>query len=268
MPDSRTLFFDSDRNGARGLFRQELDSREPQPLLTAAEDARGARLSPDGRWILYLSWPTGSHDAPAGQGRLMRVATTGGPKETLFAVGGFAIARAAGYPALEPRHPRFRCPSAGQATCVVSERVDNQVVFTAFDPVQGRKGQLASPDLEGAGLWDLSPDGRWIAVEGQRRIRLVPLAGQAPREILMENVIGIENILEALAWAADGQSLFVVPRTSQGEPLLRVLLDGKTQLLYRGTKYLHSPVASPDGRYVAFTDLKVESNAWVIENLR
>ncbi len=254
--DSRTVLFDSDRNGVRGLFQQGLDMRETQPLVARPDDARGSRLSPDGRWLLYLSWPQD------GEGRLMRVPARGGTPEAVFRVTGFAIARKSGYPAIEPRHPRFRCPSVPQAPCILSEQVEDQVVFTTFDPVEGRKGKLTAPDLKAADQWDLSPDGKWIAVAGQGRIRLVSLAGQAPREI------PTDSWLEAIAWAADGKSLFAVPFVSQGEPLLRISLAGNAQLLYRGTKYLNSPVPSPDGRYVVFADMTVESNVWVIENLR
>ncbi|MEK7409304.1 MAG: WD40 repeat domain-containing protein [Acidobacteriota bacterium] len=150
----------------------------------------------------------------------------------------------------------------------MSELVQSQVVFTAFDPVEGRKGELARINVKGDDFWDLSPDGRWIAT-GQLsgtdgRIRLLPLAGQAPREIFVSDW----SFLESVAWAADGKALFVTGFASKGTPLLRVSLDGKAQLLYRGSKYVESLVPSPDGRYLAFSDMTVESNAWVIENLR
>lgn len=261
--DSRAVFFDSDRNGARGIFRQRLADRESQALPAGPADVRGSRPSPDGRWILYLAWPSDTQGAGQPQGRLMRIAARGGAPEPVFPVVGPPIARASGYPAIEPRHPRFRCPSVPNAACVLSEEVEGKVVFTAFDPAAGREGALNAPGLDKAEVWDLSSDGRWIAVKGpSKRIQLVPLAGQEPREI------PVEHSLEAVAWAAGGQALLVVPMVSQGEPLLRLSLDGKSQVLYRGSKYLHSPVASPDGRYVAFSDLTVESNAWVIENLK
>jgi len=47
-----------------------------------------------------------------------------------------------------------------------------------------------------------------------------------------------------------------------------VPLDGETRLLYKGGYYVENPVPSPDGRYLAFGEVTLESNAWVIENLR
>jgi hypothetical protein len=140
------------------------------------------------------------------------------------------------------------------------------VVFTAFDPDEGRGGELARIDANGNDFWDRSPGGRWIAVgQSERtaaRIRLLPLAGQGPREISAEGW----TLLTSVASAADGRSLFVTGFESQGSSLLRVSLDGEARLLYRGPKYVENPVASPDGCYLAFLDMTVESNAWVIEN--
>ncbi len=90
------------------------------------------------------------------------------------------------------------------------------------------------------------------------------LGGGAPREISA----GLWTHLESIAWAADGKALFVTGFESKGSHLLRVSLDGKAQLLYRGGKYVESPVPSPDGRYLAFSDMSVQSNAWVFQNLR
>ena len=72
--------------------------------------------------------------------------------------------------------------------------------------------------------------------------------------------------LTSVAWAADGKALFVTGYASKNPPLLRVSLDGKTQLLYTGRCYLEEPVPSPDGRYLAFGDESEDSNAWVVDS--
>ena len=90
---------------------------------------------------------------------------------------------------------------------------------------------------------------------------MLPLAGQAPREISA----GGRTHLEQAAWAPDGKALFVTGWASSGPPLLRVSLDGATHLLYKGRYYIENPVPSPDGRYLAFGEMTFESNAWVIE---
>jgi len=50
--------------------------------------------------------------------------------------------------------------------------------------------------------------------------------------------------------------------------LLRVPLHGQTRLLYRGLKYVENPVASPDGRYLAFGEMTEDGNAWVLDLAR
>ncbi len=268
--DSQAVLFYSDRNGDLDIFRQGVNTREARALVTGPDETRDPRLSSDGRWILYLAWPRDGERVRSGEGQLMRVAVGGGPPQIVLRVAGYpGSARVDPPDSLTAKgHPRFRCPSVPQSPCVLSELVQSQVVFTAFDPVEGRKGELARINVKGDDFWDLSPDGRWIAT-GQLsgtdgRIRLLPLAGQAPREIFVSDW----SFLESVAWAADGKALFVTGFASKGTPLLRVSLDGKAQLLYRGSKYVESLVPSPDGRYLAFSDMTVESNAWVIENLR
>jgi Tol biopolymer transport system component len=152
----------------------------------------------------------------------------------------------------------------------LSERVQNQIVFTAFDPLQGRGGELTRIDVDRSrpAFWDLSPDGRWIAFgtteETSGPIRLLSLTGQPGREIS----VGKWTNLTSVAWAADGKALFVTGWASKKPPLLRLSLNGEAQLLYHGRYYLENPVPSPNGRYLAFGEVSVDSNAWLIENVR
>src|SRR5262249_28651249 len=162
----------------------------------------------DDRWILYLSWAKPQD----GIGRLMRMSASGGEPQLVFPVNGRS-----GPPADEPRAPRpapyagegntrFRCPVKTVAPCVLSEKLRNEIVFTAFDPVEGRKGELTRIGVEPyhAYFWDLSPDGRRIAfgvsMETSGIIRVISLLGEAPREI---DVKGWAN-LTSVAWAPDG----------------------------------------------------------------
>jgi hypothetical protein len=47
-----------------------------------------------------------------------------------------------------------------------------------------------------------------------------------------------------------------------------VTLDGEAQLLHKANWWMERLVPSPDGRYLAFGMVTIESNAWMIENLR
>jgi hypothetical protein len=50
--------------------------------------------------------------------------------------------------------------------------------------------------------------------------------------------------------------------------LLRISLDGGTELLYRSPYYLENPVPSPDGKHLAFGEMSGEADAWVIDRKR
>ncbi len=142
-----------------------------------------------------------------------------------------------------------------------------EAIFTAFDPVEGRKGELARIGAPLPNSWDLSPDGRWIAFGwggSPSRIRLLSLAGQPPRDISLDGW----NNLQCVAWAAGGKSVFATTWASKDPPLLRISLDGEVKLLHNGLFHTENPVPSPDGRYLAFGENTMESNVWVVENLR
>ena len=143
--------------------------------------------------------------------------------------------------------PRFRCPTVIGRPCVLSERLATQIVFTAFDPLDGRRGELARIDADRSRhfFWDLSRDGRWIAFglcdDTRSVIRLLPLASQPGQAF---TVPGWTN-LTSVAWAADGRALFATGWASKAPPLLRISLDGRAQLLYKARLYLESPVPPP-----------------------
>jgi Tol biopolymer transport system component len=273
--NSQSVLFYSDRSGDLDIFQHRVGARDAQAIVMGRDEKRDPQVSADGRWILYLAWPRDGERIRAGEASLMRVPAEGGQPEVVL--------RAAGYPGpvrvgpdgtapvmTAAGHPRFRCPSVPESTCVLSEQIGNEAVFTAFDPIEGRKGELARLNAEPrrAAFWDLSPDGRWIAFGARHttngRIMLLPLAGQMPREISA----GDWKRLESVAWAADGQALFVTSYSSNGFPLLRVSLAGTAELLYTGSYYIESPVPSPDGRYLAFGEITPEGNVWVIDDLR
>ena len=149
----------------------------------------------------------------------------------------------------------------------MGEKIQDQVIFTAFDPVDGRKGELARIGAPLPDSWDLSPNGRWIAATwrwGPGRIRLISLAGQPTRDIPVDEWRNLQSV----AWAADGKAVFATGWASKDPPLLHISLDGEVTLLHKGLFHLENPVPSPGGRYLAFGENMMESNVWVVESLR
>lgn len=113
-PDSRSVIFESNRNGTYDLFRQALDRREAEPLV----------VSPDGTWILYRQ------HASEGQ-TVMRAAIGGGHPEVLA-----PAAATAG---------EFRCGLQPGSRCVIRTVENDQFVFHELDPVSGGGASCRGP---------------------------------------------------------------------------------------------------------------------------
>jgi eukaryotic-like serine/threonine-protein kinase len=158
-PDSKSVLFDSNRNGTWDIFRQSLDQRVAEKLVTNPGSNRPA-MSPDGDSVLYLTFPTESgppESAYYSPRKIMRVALAGGPPQWLGDI---------------QNNGEIRCALAANV-CVVSDFGRRQSVLYALDPVKGkgrellRIGRPVSP--EGDKGWDVSPDGSL----GSGRERLV-----------------------------------------------------------------------------------------------
>jgi Tol biopolymer transport system component len=253
-PDGQTLFLYSDRSGNWDIFRQHLGERKAQDFILEAGDQTDPRLTPDAAWVLY--WDHVEAIGKVAPFRLLRVPISGGaPEQVLEATGGAEV----------------RCPFA-RRPCVLSEhdKLTGKLVFTVFDPVQGkgRGGEIFSvaSDPAASASWDLSRDGSTVAIVGldevKDRIRLVDVQTGSARSISL----GDSANLSGITWSADGRSWFITSSSVRGAALLRVRVNGETSELWKTTNTVGSPVASPDGRNLAFTVSTHNSNAWMIEN--
>jgi Tol biopolymer transport system component len=136
------------------------------------------------------------------------------------------------------------------------------------DPLQGRKSELVRLEGHSAGspAWDLSPDGSTAAVvdldEDQDGIRVVQLSNGSSRLI----ALGGSKRLSEISWSADGKGWFVASSSVHGATILRVSLNGEVSELWTTSSILGVPLASPDGKNLAFTISTFNSNAWVVEN--
>jgi serine/threonine protein kinase/Tol biopolymer transport system component len=151
-PDSQAVVFESQRSGSFNIFKQRLDRRVAEPLVSSKEYAAYGRFSPDGAWLLYFLGGLEER----GQ-RLMRMPVSGGPSELVIQ---------------SPRLVNYYCTTSGDGLCVAGEREQNRLVFYAFDPTQklptggipqSDLHELASTDYNPSD-WGLSPDGSSIAM--------------------------------------------------------------------------------------------------------
>jgi Tol biopolymer transport system component len=263
--DSKTLFLYSDRNGSFDIYKQGAADRSAETVVSGPEAKWAPQASPDGKWVLYLQWPRPVDGAAAAAGKLMRMPLGGGPAETVLDIKGHPGIGASGDPTNSVAgYPSFRCTTRGG--CVLAEADEKQVVFTAFDPVEGRKAQLAKvpgdPDFIN---WDLSPDGSRVALTffdyKAADMQVVSLNGGAVQKISAMPW----TELVAVAWAADGKSLFLASYSSRGTSMARMDLTGHSKLLFKQPGLdIFSMVPSPDGHSLAFGPVSNNGNAWTI----
>jgi len=270
--DSKAILFYSDRQGPLDLFKQDVDGT-PELLLPGSGEKRHPQLSPDGAWILYLAWP--AEGTTATSGKVMRIPVSGGPPQVTLDAKGYpgSIRELRELDELDSGvlttsgQPDFRCPRQAGSSCVLSESDANRVVFSTFDPVNGRTAVVATIDVQGAVSWDVSPDGSRIAVaEAGLNDRLQILPVTVPGESRELSITGFRAVV-SVGWAADGASLFVTGTAPEGGAIIRhVLFEGRSDLLYKVDGSLERPLQSPDRRYLSFGQATSNSNVWTIQN--
>ncbi len=251
-PDGQALFFNSDRYGNWDIFRQRLQERNAQDFVSSPNEQTEPRLSPDASWVLY--WNHVEQGGAAAPMRLLRVPVSGGAPELVLEAS---------------RGASVRC-ALGHPPCVLSEhdKVNGELVFSAFDILRGRTGErlrLATDPAESP-AWDVSPDGSTVAIvdldERKDRILLVELESGSARSI----AVGRSERLSGISWSADGRGWYVTSSSLRGAAVFHVSSDGAISQLWTASSILGAPLASPDGKNLAFTVSTYNSNAWVIEN--
>jgi Tol biopolymer transport system component len=265
-PDSKTVFLYSDRNGNFDIYKQGVNEHNAETVIGGQEEKWAPQISPDGKWVLYMQWPKPEQGVPSPSGKLMRVPVAGGPAEAVMDLKGHPGILAGTDPTnTVAGFPSFRCVSH-PATCVLAEADDQQLVFTSFDPAQGRKADLAkAPADPDRASWDLSPDGSRVVISEfdykAGDVQIVPLSVGTPQKLSAMPW----TELAAIAWAADGKTLFLASYSSRGTAIVRMDLNGKTKQLFKEPAWdIFSLVPSPDGHTLAFGPVITSANAWTI----
>jgi hypothetical protein len=257
--DSKSLLFYSNRNQRYQIFRQQLDQNSAELLIPGFTDLglSDAELSPDGAWILY--WAT-SKPALSGQQpvALMKIPSSGGISQTVLNSSVSSMTR-------------FGCPVNPAASCVVSRAEHGQLVLYTVDLDHGLGRELARTKMGDADDLNLaiSLDGARAAISSEDqlpgRIRLLYFANRTERDFVLQLPRGVG--VDALAWAADGKSLFASVRNGPySSKLVEIKLDGTTRTLWDSKHEIPALVPSPDGRYLAFGQWTLENNVWLLDN--
>ena len=238
------------------MYKQPLgsDTRELLASIPNAADEE-AVVSPDGKWILVLTYPDSS---PADLNEILRVPIGGGTPELIRKV-----------PEL---HATFFCARPPSKRCVFTELSEDnrQMVVSEFNPIMGPGAELArfefdpqfNPKLNFA-IWNISPDGTRFAVSRGPAgpIQIYSFNDKSTHLIQPEGRIDMLN----LVWAADGKAFYFSNRIKDGMELLHMDLQGNTKSLWKNNDRTFC-VPSPDGRNLAINDNKKISNMWMMEN--
>ncbi len=269
--DNQSVIFESDRNGRFEIFQQNRTRREPELLASSSRQNYYPQLTPNGKWILFMS-ATNTQDAGFTDLRLMRVPAGGGAIVQL--------------PLGEPLD-EFRCavPGHGRA-CVLRTTHNGQQIYYELDPEKGKGRELGRTGfvLSGLGRWALSADGRMAAIPdpahagGFIELQLDP--DPSRRWQAARRVTGIDAISgmnpgpaskEWLAW-----SNFVKPSVTALDLPPLYLDPSRLSALYFIDGHLHAHllendsthnfgVFSNDGKYVAAIRDDLTSNVWSYE---
>jgi serine/threonine protein kinase/DNA-binding winged helix-turn-helix (wHTH) protein len=248
-PDSKTLLLYSKRTGSGGIYRQSLDE-DRSHLLVLSEFTGEPRVTPDGRWVLYIA--AAESESPSGQRKLMRIPLAGGEPQMV------SMVRA---------DSQVLCARQPASMCALAEPDVNHthLIIKTLDVLNGPSAELLSLPLDpNERSWSiaLSEDGSRIAAlkSASSPISIVTVQGQATTQIAVK----AWSNLHSLHWAADGKGLFVGAGFGPGT-LLYVDLAGNASMLWPHTSPFRS-TPSPDGHHLAISDHTMDRNLWTMEN--
>jgi len=251
--DSKSVIFFSDRNGLSNIFSQSLAATSADALTSGPDYKWGPRLSSDGNWIHYLSSKTPPFMTP-GDASLMRIPVAGGAAVKILS--GRAMAD-------------HRCARAPATLCIFDEVPAGQSkrMLYSYDDEQGRGKQIMSLDPNPYGNWDLSPDGKTIAVSRfnphEGRIKFYTSEGEPVSEVVVPGYAGFNG----LDWSADGSGVFLSSSNSRRSTLIYVTRDGNVRELWQpGGSAVTWGISSPDGKRLAVLGGSYDSNVWMVED--
>ena len=263
-PDSKSLLLWSRRTGRPQIYRQGLDQQTAEAVYPGPDEQVGGTVTPDGAWITYQSYVgPDSNDAAPQKRRLMRVPISGGAPQLVMEWPWQG-------PAANDPSDNWDCAWHPGTGCLLSYWDQGQFRFDALNPATGRGNLVVSTELAKPNdvAWALSPDGTQIAISSldqlKGKIRILDVPTGKGRDLDLPPGWTVQYV----GWAADGKAVFLTGYTAQQSLVARLSTDGKSQVLLglEPSSFPLVPVASPDGRHLAFGQQRYDANAWMLQN--
>ena len=138
---------------------------------------------------------------------------------------------------------------------------------SALDPISGRGRELAKFATDPLGFyhWDLSPDGKRIAIlkAGENQIHVLPLSSGVVRDVTVKGWTGFNS----LDWSSDGKGFFIGNLSGGSATLIYVDQAANARPLWHQKSTTGTwGVPSRDGRQLAILGQEFNANLWIIEN--
>ena len=237
-PDSRTLYFVSNRGGTTDLWQQPLTSEGvldgPSVQVTTGLELLDAVISPDGRRLAYTK---GRQVANVWRVPILadRAVTWADAQQLTF-----------DHAYIE----HVDLSRDGQRLIVSSDRNGNPDLWML--PASGGEMQplTTDPTPDWAPAW--SPDGRQVAFyayrSGNREIWIQPLDGGSARQVTRG-----EGESQFPRWSPDGKAIVFNVRTEDTSHIwVMPAAGGRPQQITSGPTFNGEPDWCPDGRWLAF----------------
>ena len=251
-PDGQDVIFASNRTGTFDVYKQNIHKTVPELLVSGAQNAMQARLSPDGSSILYMampSWGDPNYEVP-----LMIVPFAGGPPRQIAKAKWISNAQ---------------CARAPATTCIYSVLGDAGLTFFRFDPAGDAASQIfqVKDDLPQLYNWSLSPDGTTLAIAKGKHVN------EPPRVHMVSITDGSDKwldpkgpALQSIDWAADSKSLWATTAVDKENALVRIDLEGNESVVWTPKKgSVAWAIPSRDGKYLALHMRSSTANVWMLE---
>jgi len=252
LPDNRTVIFQATEKGSRddqrGIFRQEINSKDAERLLTMPGYSDLVRLAPDGRWLLFIQYPDFYSWANAINSHIMRAPVDGGRAEEIASSTAWAVPQCS----LVPK-------------CILFDRHGEEVTLYDLDLVKGKGRALATLPRTSSAY--ISPDGTEFSylVEGSdplNRIRTISFVGKAPREIVVRNAEYLNNV----DWLPDGSGWLSVNHVGNGpNELMYITRDGQARVVWAPTDVgVIGAIPSRDSKHLALQTMTSTTSVWML----